>query len=220
MKIQSVIFDLDGTLLDTIADIADATNEMLREHGYPEHGLENYIQWVGNGARKLVVSCLPENADLSDAGLDRFMEAYYKSYERNIDNKTQMYEGIDTVLDDLVEKGISFSINTNKPHEHTLILREKYFKPWDFKYIYGQRGTFPKKPDPGAALAISTALGVKPENTLFVGDSAVDIKTAQNAGMLPLGVRWGYGNQNWMEELGAKMIDTPSQIIDFIKTLE
>ncbi len=219
MKIKSVIFDLDGTLLDTIEDIADSNNKMLRNYGFPEHEIEKYIRWIGNGARKLVIASLPPNANVSEDRLWDYIHDYSKIYAQNIAVKTKLYEGISDVLDYLAANKIPISINTNKPHDLTKIICEKYLQSWSFKYIYGHNGNFLKKPNPQAALAIAKGLDIKPENILFIGDSAVDIKTAKKAGMPCLGVRWGYGNQKLMEELGCEnMINSPSQIIKFIES--
>ena len=219
MKIRSVIFDLDGTLLDTIEDIADANNEMLRSYGYPEHPVEEYINWIGSGARKLVKASLPTDTDMSEDKLLEFLDDYLKLYEKNIAVKTRLYKGISTVLDYLSEKNIPMSINTNKPYNITKIICDKYLVSWSFRYIYGQNGSIPKKPDPHTALTIAKGLDIKPENILFIGDSTVDLKTAKNAGMPFLGAKWGYGNhRELIEQTGAlKMVDYPSQIIEFIK---
>lgn len=218
MTIKSVIFDLDGTLLDTIQDIADANNEMLRSYGYPEHNIEKYIGWIGTGARDLVIASLPPQANLNEERLWDYLHDYSKLYEKRIAVKTTIFSGVSKVLTYLAKNNIPVSINTNKPHELTKIVCEKYFEPSTFKYIYGQNGFFPKKPNPQAAIAIANSLGVSPKDTLFIGDSVVDIKTAKKAGMPSLGVRWGYGNQDLMEQSGVtKMVEYPSQIVEFIE---
>ncbi len=219
MKIKAVIFDLDGTLLDTIEDIADANNLMLRSYGYPEHSIEKYIEWIGCGAKKLVLASLPSNVDCRKNRIQDYLDEYKRIYSNNIDKKTRLFNGIDQVLDYLSERHIPVSINTNKPQELTTLVFRKFLQNWSFRFIYGQSDKFSKKPNAGAAEAIASGLGTEPGNILFIGDSITDLETAENAGMPSIGVLWGYGNKEQMEKGGAvKMINHPLEIIEFIKS--
>lgn len=219
MIIKAVIFDLDGTLFDSIEDICDANNSMLKRFEYPEHDIDKYIQWIGNGTMKLVKASLPEYAKFDEDSLLNYLAVYENNYTKNIVSKSKIYDGIEGVLDFLVEAQIPFAINTNKPQELTNQIVEKCFKKWYFTTVIGQRPDLPIKPDPVGALNIAQQFGVKPENILFIGDSLVDINTAKNAGMIPLGVSWGYGNAVGSKTMDvAYMIDSPQEIIDFINT--
>lgn len=216
--IKAIIFDLDGTLFDSIEDITDANNTMLRDNGFPEHRVEEYIQWVGNGAMKLVKASFPESVDLTEEDLKAHLANYEKIYAKNIDNKSKLYASIEEVLDYLTLQQIPFSINTNKPQLHTELIVEKYLAKWQFEMVIGQSSDYPKKPDPAGALAIANKLNLEPSNILFVGDSMVDIETARRAGMQTLGVSWGYGILNSGNSHGEfTIVDGSLQIIDFIK---
>ncbi len=221
MDIKAIIFDLDGTLLDTIEDIADANNRMLRKFKYPEHPVSSYIYWIGNGATKLVIDSLPKTANFSEDKIYDYLNTYSRFYKKNIANKTKIYKGIENLLDYLGENNIHFAINTNKPEAITHLVFEKLLKSWPFKFVYGENGEFPKKPNPESSLHIAHQLGVMSENILFVGDSEVDLETAKNAGMHFLGVSWGYGNHKLMIEMGCeRMVDSPLEIIDFIESYQ
>lgn len=215
-KINSVIFDLDGTLIDSIEDIADCTNEMLRNNGLGIYGLDSYIQWIGNGARILIEKAVPDVKD--DKTIDKLLEDYLEIYNEKYNIKTRIYPGMDKFLDKLVEKKIPISILTNKPHAQTIKIADYYLKNWPFKFIYGQRNGIPKKPNPTVALEIIDALKVKPSETLFVGDSSTDIKTSLAAGMQAIGVTWGYGSRESMIEAGAtNLFDNAEKLFEIIK---
>ncbi len=216
MSIKSVIFDLDGTLIDSIQDIADCTNEMLAQNGFSIHPVENYIQWIGNGARLLIERAVPEVKD--PVVIDKLLTDYLALYAEKYNIKTSIYPGMDSFLDTLVKNNISISILTNKPHAETLKIADFYLKKWPFQYIFGQRKDIPKKPDPKVALEIASEVGVKPSDILFVGDSSTDIKTAVAAGMQHVGVSWGYGTVESMKEAGAtRIIDHVVELIELVK---
>ncbi len=220
MSVKAVIFDLDGTLLNSIEDIADAVNGMLESFGFPIHKLENYIGWIGNGAARLVNAALPRDVFESGTNLNIYLEAFNKYYSQNVHEKSYLYEGISEVLDFLKQQKIPIAINTNKPQNLTDAAYDYYLKNWDFVAVIGQNDHFEKKPAPDAAFAIAEQFGQKPEDILFIGDSYVDVKTALAAGMQPLGVSWGYGTVEAMREAGAvDIIDKTHQIIEFINGL-
>ncbi len=215
MEIKSVIFDLDGTLIDSIQDIADCTNEMLQNNGLGAYPVETYIGWIGNGARILIEKAVPDVKD--PAIIDKLLADYISIYTQKYNIKTRLYPGVDKFLDILVEKNIPFSILTNKPHAETLKIAGFYLKKWPFRHIFGQREGIPKKPDPQVAIQIVKDLNTRPAETLFVGDSSTDIKTAVAAGMLPVGVTWGYGTIDSMKSAGAsQLIDTAEKLIQLV----
>lgn len=217
MEIKAIIFDLDGTLFNSIEDIVDANNAMLRNHDFPEHPLEKYIGWIGNGASKLVYASLPTHVTTTSTNLDKYLDEYSERYAEGIAIKSKLYPGIENLLNYLSAENISLSINTNKPQYLTNLVYQQYLINWHFKFVFGQSKEFPMKPDPAAALFISQSLRIEPENMLFIGDSEVDVKTANAAGMIPIGVPWGYGNVDLINKSGnGIVVNTPDGIIDFL----
>ncbi len=220
MQYKGIIFDLDGTLFNSIDDIADAVNTNLVEAGLNPHPVENYIAWIGNGAYKLVERALPEkfhNEEQIRFYLDKFLETYNKNW--NV--KSKIYDGIPEVLDYLSHEGIMLSILSNKPHLLTLKIADYYFQKWNFKSVFGQREGIPKKPDPQAAIEIAGLCGMKVDEFIYVGDSKTDMKTALAAGMLPIGVTWGYGTIQSIKEAGATyIIKNPIELIQLVQSLK
>jgi len=215
MKIEGVIFDLDGTLVHTIEDIAGAANMMFARHGLPEHGLDYYLKWIGNGAVKFIERAHGE--PVTRAQLLAYVNEFKEVYAENLHNKSRIYEGVPEVLNKLVSKGVKIAILSNKPHLLTKKVCNFYLSQWPLKPVLGQREEVPRKPDPAAAREIAELWGLAPEKILFVGDSDNDILTAQAAGMTPLGVTWGYGRllNNPVEGMG-ELIGDPSDILNFI----
>lgn len=212
-NIKAVVFDLDGTLLNTIEDIADANNQMLSARGLASHSLDKYIQWIGNGAKQLVEKSLPANLDVD---ISECVQEYEFFYEKNSCNKSHLYSGVSELLDFLVANNIKIAINTNKPQHLTDLVQAHYLIKWPFEVVIGKSKAFLHKPDPAGALHISKQLNVDPMHMLFVGDSDVDMKTAQNAEMIPLGVTCGYGHPETV--VGADcLINDASKIKDFVK---
>ncbi len=213
MEIKAVIFDLDGTLIDTIEDIADANNQMLRYFGFPEHEVKEYVKWIGNGARLLVDASLPPKERGEDITV--YLNKYTEYYQKNIHSKSKLFKGIDKVLDILVEQGIPMAINTNKPQALTDIVVDYYLNKWSFKSVIGHSNIFPRKPDPKGALHFAKQVCCNPEEVLLIGDSVVDVQTALSAGMIPLGVSWGYGMPG-IEGKSIKVVNSPNEILEFI----
>jgi len=215
MQIEGIIFDLDGTLVHTIEDIAGAANALFARHGLPGHDIEYYLNWIGSGAVKFI-----ERAHGRPVGKEQLMNyvAEFKEiYADNLHDKSRVYDGIPEVLDALVGRGIKISVLSNKPHLLTREVCAFYLSDWPFDPVLGQREEVPRKPDPAAAFEIAEHMGADPGKILFVGDSDNDILTAQAAGMIPLGVSWGYGRlvQNPLDGMG-RLADTPSEILNLI----
>ena len=213
MEIKAVIFDLDGTLLNSIEDIADANNMMLQEFGHPIHSLKKYVTWIGNGARTLVEASLP--LEKRNGNTSHYVNRFEYYYSENLNVKSNLYPNIDKVLDMLTEKHIPFAIHTNKPQHLTQIVVEHYLKNWSFSNVLGQSPRFPRKPDPSGALYLALQLGCPPQNILFVGDSLVDMQTAKSAGMIPMGVSWGFGKPADSDN-NIKMVHRPQEMIDYL----
>ena len=213
MKIyRAAIFDLDGTLTDTLADLHVSVNEMLEHFGYPTRTLDEVRQFVGNGARKLMIRALP--ADKVDF-VDEALSFYNECYARHCTDKVKPYAGIMNLLATLSDKKIPLGICTNKQHFAAVEIAEKILAPVKFAQVSGDEPNQPRKPDPTRPLAVAKSCGVEPEDTAYFGDTAVDMETAHNAGFLAVGVTWGFRPRSELESSGAQIIvDSPSEILE------
>ena len=209
MNYRAVIFDLDGTLADTLEDIADNMNRVLAAYGFPAHEYDAYRYHVGNGLRNLVIRCLPEDArseDIIVACHDRMVAEYHA----NFINKTRLYDGIPELLDRLSAQRIKMAVLSNKAESLTHKICNQLLKNWKFDAILGAGDNFPRKPNPASALFISALMGIAPSDVCYLGDSDVDMKTATAAGFYPVGVSWGFRPKEELTENGAKrIIDHP-----------
>lgn len=211
---KAAIFDMDGTLVDTLEDLHDSVNEMLAHYNFPLRTLDEVRQFVGNGARKLMIRSLP--ADKSDF-VDEALSFYNGCYARNCTNKVKPYAGIMELLAMLEAKKIPLGICTNKQHFAAVDIAEKILAPIKFSYVSGDEPNQPRKPDPTRAIACAEKFSVKPEDVAYFGDTAVDIETAINAGFLPVGVTWGFRPRSELVDSGAKIIvDHPREILERI----
>lgn len=217
---KGIIFDLDGTLLDTIEDLKDSVNDVMKIYGWKEHDTKACKMMVGNGFRKLITRALPEekqkNEEFIDEAVEKFSDAYHKRYL----NKTVPYEGILKLLETLEKKGIKVAVNSNKRGDYTSALVDKYFSHIEWTAIYGEREKegIPKKPDPTAALEIAEEMGLQKEEVVYIGDSKTDMQTGQNAGMDTIGVSWGFRGRKELEENHATyIVDDPEDILKFIR---
>ncbi len=215
MKARAILFDLDGTLVDSVGDIACAVNAALEAHGQSSHTIGAYRNMVGSGLANLVAKALPQEAgdDLKKRVLQTTLEEYAKCYDRH----TVVYDGIAPTLDALQTLEVPLAILSNKMDEFTKKIAATILQKWHFQAVYGAREGVPKKPDPAAALEIANELSVSPRDFLFIGDSGVDVKTALACGMQPLGVSWGYRTVAELEETGArKILNRPEELIEFL----
>ena len=216
MNTETVIFDLDGTLLNTLEDLADSMNRVLKVHSLPEHNSESYKHFVGNGARKLVERALPVHLRDSDT-VDKYLREYRSVYDNNWRNKTELYSGIADMLVKLRELRIPIAILSNKPHSDVLKVVAHFFDDTTFSAISGQRDHIPHKPAPDGVFVIMEELKVLPDFCLFVGDSSVDMQTAKNSGMKAVGVSWGFRTVGELLENGADhIIDDPQELLSLL----
>jgi phosphoglycolate phosphatase len=186
---RGVIFDLDGTLADSLEDIASAMNRTLAGPGFPVHPISDYRTFVGEGVRKLVERALPPGTEhLRDA----FLAAYQADYAEHLLDATRLFPGISGVLDGLAAAGVPMGVLSNKTDLPTRRMVEALCGRWKFGAVVGERPGVPRKPDPSSALALADALGAPPEAVAFVGDTSVDMLTARAASMRPVGVLWGF----------------------------
>lgn len=218
MEYKAVLFDLDGTLIDTVDDIGDAVNRVLSNRKFPTHSISTYRLFIGEGVRMLFTRALPEedrNQDLITACLKEFIEDYRCNY--NV--KTKLYDGVPELLDILKLRGLKLAILSNKPHPITKDCVAFFLSQWDFKVVLGQQDSIPRKPDPQGALEVAQRLKILASQFIYLGDTATDMKTAVSAGMFPVGVLWGFRSLEELLENGARVvIDEPIQLMDFIKT--
>jgi phosphoglycolate phosphatase len=217
MKYRCVIFDLDGTLVDTIGDIAASTNRALALHGFPERSAEEYKKIVGWGIKKLALAALPKEARTEAAAEAVAADAAGFYAEKPLVH-SRPYPGIRELLAALDRKKILTAVLSNKPDPVAALVVEGLF-PGVFACIRGDMPGLPRKPDPAGAWEILAELGCTPVDTIFMGDSEIDMETARNAGSFPLGVSWGYRPRETLETAGAALIiDSPGELLDLINT--
>lgn len=215
MTIKTAIFDLDGTLLDTLQDLADAGNRVLAECNYPQHPVEAYKHFVGDGLRVLMERITPENTTSSE--IDACCEAFHTIYSENWDKNSKPYVDIERMLMQLRDRGVRCSVLSNKPHAFTAIYIERFFPKSEFEVVFGQREGVNKKPDPAGAIEIAEKMGVDPSECIYVGDTAVDMQTGKAAGMFTIGVLWGFRDLEELKQNDADLIVTsPMEIVEYV----
>ena len=212
---KTVIFDLDGTLLDSIEDIASSMNKVLESLQLPTHKIEDYKHFVGGGVDILVENALSnQSKEIKDEVIKRFKI----EYDGKLHSKTLPYDGIYELLDELKKLDINLAVLSNKPHEFTVSYVNHFFKNYNFKEIHGQKKDVPKKPDPKAALDIVKCLDSSCENTYFIGDTKIDMQTAKSANMTAIGVLWGFRDEKELRDFGADFIvSNPLEILKIIQ---
>lgn len=212
-KFTAVIFDLDGTLLDTLEDLGDSVNRVLADHGFPVHPMDAYRYFVGDGSAVLIERALPESARGTDVHRD-CLTAFMADYDKSWKVKTRLYDGISEMLDRLTALGIDMAILSNKSHLFTVKCVQDLLFKWRFNAVLGLREDVPRKPDPAGALEISDLLGADPVRMLYLGDTAIDMQTAVSAGMFPVGALWGFRSRDELLESGAKaLIQKPQELL-------
>jgi len=216
MSCKAVIFDLDGTLLDTLEDIGDCMNHALAGMGLATRSREDYRCFIGGGAAALACRVLPES-EQSEETISACLERFRRQYARRWNRATRPYEGIPEMLDRVAMAGIKLSVHSNKPHEFAVKCVRNYFGRWQFVKILGQRDGLPDKPHPAGALEIARCAGVLPSEVIYVGDTPVDMKTARAAGMYPVGVQWGFRSRQELKDNGAgAILGKPAELLELI----
>ena len=215
---KGVIFDLDGTLINTLDDLAGSVNEALERMGYPVWPVEDYRLKVGRGFRNLMENSVPEEARQDEAVIDKMLQYFVEAYDRKYMEKSRPYEGIEKMLDRLVAEGVKVAVNSNKRTDYTEKLIAKIFPGIPFVGVFGERKGVPKKPDPASALELCGMMGLKPEHVLYVGDSSTDMKTGKNASMDTIGVVWGFRGYEELQENGATYLAQTAE--DILKIVE
>jgi len=215
MSKKAILFDLDGTLLDTLRDLADSGNEVLAARGFPSHPVDAYRTFIGNGMMNLVRDIFPDG-HRPDEGQEtaQVLVEYREAYGRNWKNTTRPYEGINELLDTLTEQQTPIGILSNKAHDFTEKCVDAFLGNWNWDVVLGAREGIPKKPDPAGAIEAAERLGVTAADCWFVGDSDVDMFTAVNAGMHAIGVSWGFRSVEELRAAGAEIvIQNPAELL-------
>lgn len=203
--LRGCLFDLDGTLLDTLRDLGESMNLVLQRRGFPVHPIDAYRYFVGEGASMLVARSLPgEHRD--EATVKTGLAEYRAVYEQHWNVHTRPYDGIPGMLDALAARGTTLGILSNKPHGMTRRCVEGYLARWTFACVLGQRDTVARKPDPAGALEAARLMGVPPAEILYLGDTATDMETARAAGMFAVGATWGFRPESELRAHGAQSI--------------
>lgn len=210
MSVHALVFDLDGTLADTLEDIAAAMNRALAAHGLPPHPADAYRRMVGEGAAVLAHRAVGAREDLEA----QVLEAYLRGYDQHIVDTTKPYPGVVALLDALAVRRVPLAVLSNKPDGATRAVVERLFGLARFVEVRGERQGSPRKPDPAVALELARALGFAPAKVAFVGDTAIDMRTASAAGMFPVGVRWGFRGERELRDAGARIVvEQPLEIL-------
>ena len=216
MNYKAIIFDLDGTLLNSLTDIADSVNIVLEKYNLPVHSIEDYKIFIGNGIEKLVERALPDNINKTD--FEKFLAEIKSVYEKNQITKTKPYDGIIEMLKTLNDKDVSINILSNKPIDFTKMVVEHFLSEIKFDNVLGAREGIPKKPNPQAVFEIIDNLKLNKEEVLYVGDTGTDMQTAENADLTSVGVLWGFRSMEELVENNADyIIEEASKIIEIIE---
>ena len=217
MSPKAILFDLDGTLADTITDIANAVNMTLKRHGYPTHPVESYKLMVGNGFAMMMQRALPQDLALGKEAFDGLVSEATERYQSIALDTTAPFQGVTQTLEELAVRGMRLAVLSNKPDHLTKMIVKTLFPDVPFVAIEGDLPNKPKKPDPSRALEILQSIDVDPEDVFFVGDSGVDMDTARNGKMVPCGATWGYRSVEELRTHGARiLLVKPMDILDHL----
>jgi len=216
LRIKAVIFDLDGTLVDSIQGIAYSLNRMLAENGFPVHSVEECKNMVGNGFIELVRRALPEN-HRSDEEISRCLSRLREIYGRHFDYGMYVYDGMTDLLEYLQSHNVRFAVDTNKDEGVAREIMQRFFPGFSFFRVAGTTPDMPKKPNPARALSILSDMGVSPVECIYLGDSEVDIITAKNAGVMPVSAAWGFRGAERLAAAGAEnIIQKPMELVRYL----
>ena len=216
MSFQALVFDLDGTLLDTLDDIADSANRVLASRGFPIHPHADYRAFIGKGVHRLVRRILPP-AHQDEATVHACIEAYAQEYAHHWNVRTKPYPGVPEMLDGLVNSRLKLAVLSNKLDRFTQQCVRELLPKWIFDVVLGASDAFPPKPDPASAMETARRLGIPPAQCLYLGDSGVDMQTARAAGMRAVGALWGFRDRDELLRDGAELlVERPTEILELL----
>lgn len=214
MNFKAVIFDLDGTLLDTLEDLSDSMNSVLERLSLAAHTLSDYKILVGRGMRNLVTSALPPELRTKEI-IEQCYTAMFEEYAGRWDKKTRPYKGIEELLTSLTGKNVAMAILSNKLDTLTQLVVQKYLGRWNFVAVFGEREGVPRKPDPAGLFEIAKIMNLSPDKILCLGDSGSDMTAAISAGMYPAGALWGFRGEEELTSHGAlKVFEKPVDLLE------
>lgn len=218
MRFKAALFDLDGTLLDTIDDLADCMNAAMRELGLKDHpDVSHHKYFVGDGVRSYILRVLPEEKRADEELIARLTKTYRRNYAAGWKVKTRPYDGVSRMLAELRGRGLRLAVLSNKPDEFSKATVAAFFEPGLFELVVGAGDDMPLKPDPSAALDIARQMGLTPADFLYLGDTATDMKTAVAAGMFPVGALWGFRRADELKANGAAiLISQPDELLRYV----
>ncbi len=222
-----VLFDLDGTLLETLTDVANAANRALQRCGFPEHPVPDYRYLLGGGVRRLFAAAIPQKA-ANDENIQRCITTFHEEYQAAWNVHTRPYPGITELIQELYRRQIPLAVLSNKPHDFTRQCIEAHFGAEDtiaasdpaigpFQIVFGERVGIPPKPDPAGAIEVAALLKTPPEQVFYLGDTSIDMQTAVSSGMRPIGVLWGFRDRAELQEAGARhLLTTPAELLPLL----
>lgn len=217
MAFHALICDLDGTLLDTLRDVAESTNAALTRLGLPAHEVDAYRRFVGDGRRAMASRSLPEERR-DDETIAKLIPLINEEYTRRWMDHTKPYDGISEMLDEAAARGVHLAVLSNKPQDYTESMISRLLPRWSFEYVLGESARFPRKPDPAGALHIVEGMAVAPDQCLYIGDSGVDMQTAAAAGLYGVGVLWGFRDADELLSNGARSLARrPADIVALLR---
>lgn len=218
MSFKGVIFDLDGTLVNSLEDLADSMNSVLIRYGFPSHNLQEYKYFIGNGMKNLVRKAIPDEFRNEELILE-YYNLMMEEYRNNCTKKTRPYDGIFELLNELVSRDMKLAVFSNKVDELTKKVVTILLPNWKFEAVIGYSTEIPRKPNPLGALTISQQLGIEPENLIYIGDTDVDMQTANSAGLYAVGALWGFRTKEELILNGAKnLLSRPMELIQILET--
>ncbi len=213
---KTIIFDLDGTLIDSVLDIGLCMNKVLEEFNLRPYKIQEYNHFLGGGIDILINNVLKQNTNINLK--KNITKRFQEVYEMTLHSNTKPYEGIYELLDELVKMDFNIAVLSNKPHKFTLGYVEKLFGKYNLKEVHGQKDIIEKKPHPQAAINIANSFKTPCKETYFVGDTKIDMQTATNAGMISIGVLWGFRDKAELKKYNAKyIVENPLDIINILK---
>ncbi|MFC1781641.1 HAD family hydrolase [Planctomycetota bacterium] len=212
-----MLFDLDGTLLDTLKDLADSMNTVLSQHGLNAYPVKNYRHFIGRGLEQLVRSVLPKD-NINDKIVEEYLSAMKLEYAKRWADSTNPYPGIPDLLNELTKLDLPMVVLSNKSDNFTQIMVKTLLPGGQFIIVHGHKDTVAAKPDPASALDIADELKIQPKDFLYLGDTSIDMQTAEAAGMYAVGVLWGFHTDEELKANGAKvLVESPLQVLELLK---